>query len=405
MLRKLFIWGCVAVFCFFLTYIIWVLVAMNRTATISVDYVALLNEKAAAIPKEQRAWPLVRGAGVALRKWPMPSEVYIEEEIEEPNWPNDAGWNHMHDWLDQHSETLKTLRKASALQGMGYILDGTIAKEDKELWPEEYESQQALPPHDGFLVSILLPQLGPMRRMAMLLATDAKDAVAKGDAERCQADLRSMLSVGIYVREHPLLINDLVSFSIFNMTFETLETILDREPDLFSNAQLGVLASQLHGLTDNLAIRFDGERWFMLDLLQRIYTDDGNGDGSIVPIDAGKAFLQLEAASVESKSSSLFPVILAPVADICFASRKEMLEEYNRRLAHFEQFQEEALLDVGGEYTFPVQPWIQASSVIDPFFLTELLTPAYNRAIEHAVKTRNSRDDIINRIHNLQNIE
>ena len=99
MLRKVFMWGFVAFGCVVLTYVIWVLIAMNRSVTISVDYVALLNEKAAAVPENQRAWPVYRDAGIALQNIPMPSDVYLEEEIEEPNWPGEAGWNHINDWL------------------------------------------------------------------------------------------------------------------------------------------------------------------------------------------------------------------------------------------------------------------------------------------------------------------
>jgi hypothetical protein len=405
MLRKVFIWGNVVFGCFLLTYGIWVLVAMNRTATISVDYVALLNEKAAAIPEGQRAWPLYREAAISIRKNPIPSEVFIEEDIEEPNWPDEAGWNHVHVWLSKHTSTLEILKNASNLKGMGYLLGGVIAEEDKELWPDEYASQQDIPPHDGFLVSILLPQLSPMRNMAKLLSADAKAAAAEGDANRCVEDVIAMLSIGTHTREHSLLIIDLVSSSVYNHMFSTLHLILDKEPDLFSDEQLEQLETDLSLIRNHIAIRFGGERMFVLDMLQRIYTDDGNGDGKIIPLDGRKVFMQLESVSVDSKSSSLLPYFLAPIADIYFASRKEMLVEYDRRLAYFEQAQDTALAESEGEYVFPVKPWVSSSSPIDPFFLMELLTPAYNSAVQSAVKTRNSLDEILKRIQDLRGIE
>ncbi|MBC8310451.1 MAG: hypothetical protein H8E83_08065 [Planctomycetes bacterium] len=398
MLRKVIKWGCVTFVCIVLAYVVWVAIAMNRSVTISVDYVALLNEKSAAVPENQRAWPLYRDAGIALRKIPMPGEVYIEEEIEEPNWPDEEGWNHVNEWLLQHHKTLGSIRSASVLQGMGYILDGKVAEEDKELFPYQYASQQTLPSHDGFLVSILLPQLSPMRNLAKLVVADAKDAAISGDALRCEEDLRTMLLLGTHVREHPLLINDLVSFSIYNLAFTTLQEVLDKTPELLSQEQLDRLANELQTLDNHLAIQFEGEQMFLLDLLQRMYTDDGNGDGRIAPLDARDAFSQLEAVTVEVKSISLVPALFAPIADLCFASRKEMREEYERRISYFVQAQEEALEKQPGEYVFPTEPWVQPTSIINPYFLMDYLTPAYNKAIEHAVTTKNNRDILLERI-------
>jgi hypothetical protein len=403
MLRKMFKWGGVTFGCIVLIYVVWVLIAMSRTVNISVDYVSILNEKATSIPEKQAAWPLYREAGLALQKFPRPGNVFFEEDIEEPNWPDQVGWNHVNSWLLQHQNTLNLIRQGSTRQGLGFILAGAVAEEDKELWPEEYESQQGLLPHDGFLVSILLPQLGNMRNMAQLLDADAKDAAVSGDAKRCKEDLQAMLSLGRQVREHPLLINDLVSFSIFKHVFKTLQDVLDNEPNLFSTEHLSELSSDLKLLTEHLVIRFEGERLFILDMLQRMYTDDGNGDGNIVPVDGGRAFLQLETVSVESKSSSLLPVILAPIADIYLASRKEMREEYNRRIAYFERVQDLLLDDE--EAQIPPEPWTSATSTINPYFLMELLTPAYIKAIEHAVETKNTRDRLIDSINKLQRSE
>nr|MBC8202047.1 hypothetical protein [Planctomycetota bacterium] len=163
MLRKLCISGCVAVCCFLLIYAIWVFVAMNRTATIAVDYVALLNEKATAVPEEMRAWPLYRDAAIALQKNPEPTNVFYEDDIEAPTWPTQEGWVQYKKWLLEHTNTINSILEASSRKGNGYILNSTIADEDKDLWPENYEMQQGQPPPDGFLASMLLPQLGPMR--------------------------------------------------------------------------------------------------------------------------------------------------------------------------------------------------------------------------------------------------
>ena len=105
--------------------------------------------------------------------------------------------------------------------------------------------------------------------MAQLLSIDAKVAAVAGDAERCLQDIESMLRLGTHVREHPLLISDLVSHSIYRMAFTTIGQIMEHEPTLFSSEQFYTLEQDLSMLENLLFIRLEGERYFMLDLLQR----------------------------------------------------------------------------------------------------------------------------------------
>jgi len=378
----------------------WVLVAINRTPTIAVDYVALLNEKAKAVPENQRAWALYRTAGIALRKTPEPRHFSEDmyDDTDTPMWPDQEGWNYYETWIVSHSQTLETLYAAVAMDGMGFILAGTVAEEDKELWPEKYAAQHGIEQPEGFVVSVLMPQLGPMRGMARLLSIDAKNAAVNGNSERCQSDIESMLTIGMHVREHPLLISDLVSFSVYNMAFSTLREIMDHNRTLFSTAQLDELARALKELDSNLNIRFDGERMFVLDLLQRMYTDDGNGDGRIIPIEGVKMLSQLEVTTGFT-SSSLIPALVAPIADMCFASRKETIVEYDRRLAYYEEQQKAAFAEVSEDYLFVGLSWTPATSPIDPFYLIELLAMStYDNAINHAVKTKESRDALLEKI-------
>ncbi|MDP7006393.1 MAG: hypothetical protein QF718_09310 [Phycisphaerales bacterium] len=394
MLRKVFKWVVVAFICLVSIYAVWVIVAMNRVATISVDYVALLNESAAAIPDDQRAWPLYREAAISLKNFPEPDTVFIDEDIDKPTLPDQEGWNHYRDWIDSHAKTIETIHIGASKHGVGLILDGTISEDDKNLWPDEYESQQNAEQQNGFLASILVPHLGHYREMARLLSIDAKDSAASGYASRCIKDIGSMIAIGIHTREHPILINDLVSFSIFNHTFSTLNEILDQYSYLFSSDQLEELSKELQQLNGNMSIRFEGERMFLLDLLQRMYTDDGNGDGKIVPIEAAKTLSYIEPISPELTSFSLVPAIFAPVADVFLASRKELLEEYDRRISYFKSKSVSSSNNSG----YVGEPLSPSTSTINPFFLMELLTPAYEKAIKHANETRENRDDILKRV-------
>ncbi len=391
MLKKAFTWGSIFFCALFLTYAIWVVLAMNRVATISVDYVAKVNEVASAVEEKDRSWPFYRKAGIALRLNEMPSSVFYDNDLEDPTWPSQVGWEYYATWLDAHDDTLEALHKASSKRGFGYLLKGRVSESDKELWPEEYASQGDTP-HDGFMLSVLLPQLGPMRKMAKLLATDAKQSAYEGDAIRCLQDLTSMLQMGKHLREHPILINDLVSFAVYSLAFSTIGDIAQQQPTLFSNEQFKSLEQALRGLDGFMTIRFSGERFFMLDLLQRMYTDDGNGDGSIVPLDAARMFAMTQSVSEVSSEMSLVPVFLTPLADILCASRKEMLDEYTLRMDSTEAVIGIPLYELRQKPELLVSEEYPPSSTLDPYFLIDLLMPALENAVLQGEYIRARRD-------------
>jgi hypothetical protein len=381
---------------FILVYGGWVLVAMTRVPTISVDYVALLNEKTSALPEHERAWPFYRTAGIALRHSPMPSNIFWEEEIDEPTWPTQEGWNHFDDWIEYHADSLESLYEGSRKTGFGLLLSGQVSDADKDLWPSEYASQQSQEPHDGFVITILLPQYGQVRQMAQLLSIDAKVAAVAGDADRCLQDIESMLRLGTHVREHPLLISDLVSHSIYRMTFNTIAQIMEHEPTLFTSEQFSTLEQDLSMLENHLIIRLEGERYFMLDLLQRTYTDDGNGDGSLVPNSVVQSLGITQTVSLGGANFGLTPPYFAPLADIFHASRKELEVEFQKRMDFADGLADIPLFELKANPNLWVQPWVQRSpNLFEPYFLVDLLAPGFEQAMLQAEYTRANRDATI----------
>tara|TARA_B100000959_G_C14991907_1_gene628319 strand:- start:5440 stop:5982 length:543 start_codon:yes stop_codon:yes gene_type:complete len=173
---------------------------------------------------------------------------------------------------------------------------------------------------------------------------------------------------------------------------------MEHDSSLFSLEQLDKLTRVLQGVEKNLKIRFDGERMFFLDFLQRVYTDDGNGDGSMIPIEWAKMISQLEITS-SFESSSLVSLLVAPIADMYLASRKEMLVEFDRRFAFFEKHQLKSHSETTGDNQFVGLHLVPATSTMDPFYLIDVLTvPSYNSAIEQGVRTRKSRDALLEKI-------
>ncbi|MFT4594018.1 MAG: hypothetical protein ACI9JK_001742 [Phycisphaerales bacterium] len=374
---------------FVLVYGAWVGIAMTRTATISVDYVAKLNETASAVPEEDRAWPIYRDASIALKEHEMPSSVFYDNDVEEPQWPSDEGWEYFEHWLQTHEDTLALIREGANKNGFGFVLQGRVQEEDKELWPDKFASQSE-EKHDEFVFSILLPQLRHMRGMVQLLSIDAKAAAFEGDAERCVSAIDAMLRIGTHVREHPLFISDLVSFSLYNFTFSTIGKILVHDSTVFTSAQFGQLEDLLANLDDYLQLRLVGERYFMYDLLQRMYTDNGNGDGSLVPLEANRIMASLTSDLTEG---SLTPALFIPVMDVFASSRKELKDEFDSRMDIAEQHSGVPLYELKAmPNAFGEQLYTAPRSAIDPYFLINLLMPALDQAILQGEYTRAKRD-------------
>ena len=69
----------------------------------------------------------------------------------------------------------------------------------------------------------------------------------------------------------------------------------------------------------------------MLDLLQRMYTDDGNGDGSIIPLDAARLYANTQSVTDVRSEISLVPAFFAPLADIFHPGGRYRQEERKKQ--------------------------------------------------------------------------
>lgn len=397
MLRKVLTWTGLLIVCFITLYGVLVVLAMNRTATISVDYVAIINEKAAAVPEDQRAWPFYREACIALNKRPEldPDSVFYDLDIDYPEWPDQEGWSYFADWIKHHESTLALIHKGAAFDGMGFIVSATVAEADRELFPDYYVSQQTYEPDDGSMMDVLFPHIVHIREMSLLLKYDAMDAADSGDNTRCLADIQSMLQLAVHVREHPLLINDLVSLAIFSMTFETVRDILEHEPDTFSSQQRLKLREQLLALDAEFEIRFDGDRMFMYDIVQRIYTDDGKGDGSLIISNMIHTVSYLETFTDEEENNYSYFPLLAPITDLIFASRKELISEYDRRLDGMEAHRGVPLYEWQEKVADALEPLDSPQQFMNKYFFINLVIPAIEKPLLYSQYARAHRNGVV----------
>ena len=273
-----------------------------------VDYVKSLNTSAIELPEDQKAWPIYREAwienGFILSKFG--AEIYRTDEqgvaTGELSTPGDKGWPKAVSFLKSHSAMYDAFRAAGAKPVLGLELrkqyadydlrdlramspghfdeDGTLINElfdNAEMTPVEKEANE-------LVIGTLLPHIQSFREMARHLQSDLRLAIEEGDSERASQNIIAMLGIARQAAEAKVLVCSLVGLAVADVAMDSIEIAVSDNPGTFSIQQLTELKSQLEKFEVRSLVQFGGERAMFYDILQRLYTDDGNGDGRMTLI-------------------------------------------------------------------------------------------------------------------------
>ena len=311
------------------------------TPSIRVDYLAKFNASTMQLKEDDRAWPLYRKAMLSLGVAPekgKEDEGYLRR-IEEKKagdrslidaTPADAEWPELKAWLAAHNEDLTLLRTAAEKPATGFLYGEDGAQVDAALgWNASAVVDQPL--LRGSMISVILPNLHYVRELAKILRADLHVARDEGDAARVVADLNAIFDLGRHQNE-PFIVSRLVGIAIYGIGLDELRKIVETRPSLLSDAQLIALAhrtASIGGETASSLIDLAGERMCYYDILQRMYTDDGNGDGRVT-VDGVREISQINVS--EWGRTRTNPATLAAVGSVlsAVASRRDALAEYDR---------------------------------------------------------------------------
>lgn len=358
-----------------------------------------LNAVALTTPDADKAWPLYRDALLA-----MPADAYVEglrvaKKYERLPVPGDPEWAEVEAILALNAESMRLAREAAAKPHLGLLVGYTFATDDAKalMMPEQPPAGDIKSPDDPGLISVLLPHLARLRMLGMTLSYDAQRAAAAGDADIALADLQAILGIVGHMRETPLLIGELVGLSLFARACDTVNDILARSPGLFSDAQLIALAHRLAAFDDaRLRCRFDGERLFFDDVLQRIYTDDGNGDGRLTP--RGLRWLAMAGSIWDAKRPDrVEPDALlgftGPALSAIVRGRKDTAAEYARLMDINERDADTPLWERNSsEVDAVIAKWLDSPLERMRNLPLSMLVPALGKASINAQMTMMRRD-------------
>jgi hypothetical protein len=243
-----------------------------------VDYAAASNGLTAAAPEGDRAWPLYRQAilamgdrsqGAQAKRWKLMHE-YFEDGKRGPE---------LSAWLRQNESALALVCEAASKPTLGihYRADGWAS--DPTLWPES-RGNAWVPPS---LHSATFPYYAELQDLFQLLAADADRARHDGDGVRWLRDVTSLIEMSRQLRADPLT-GGVLSIIPYARAIGAIETTLVERPGLVTDAAWAQLAHSLSAAQSAAdVVSYDGMRLAVYDDLQRMYTDDGAGNGRITP--------------------------------------------------------------------------------------------------------------------------
>jgi len=306
---------------------------------VSVDYLARLNAPVLEVPEDERAWPLYREAWLEIgaeRLKDLPTTVGLE--------PGSSDWQKAVDLIEANESALEKIRLAASKQNLGYLLQVPAMAEDgtaKSGRGDAGGTTDALasPSSETFLAAVSVPYIKKVNSMRRLLGIDALLGADQGDAKRVSDSIEALLGLAGQMMDRPLLIDTLIGLATLDQAIQVSGKVLREHPHLLSGAELHRLAHAFASRQVTPRINLSGERLTFLDIVQRVYTDDGEGDGHWVPgaFDEARRLFVLEG---DDDNHSFFApfgtVALTPATNLIMASREEMVDHYNRQMKRFE---------------------------------------------------------------------
>ncbi len=299
------------------------------------DYIEEMNALALAVPDEQRAWPVYRRATLSVTQWP----ALLSSNDAHPDSPR---WAQLVELVRANEQALQQFREAAGRAAMGFVVgmdpDVELLRCFDEHAPVTVDpSTTHMAEGAPMVMQVALPHARPMRSGARLLAIDARLAAVEGDAERFLADTGAMLGMSEHLGETRFVICDLVSLTIATETTQMIRQIVWDHPGFLSAKQLADVAHRLSALRGGQPFRvsFAGERASFEDVVQRLSTDDGSGNGHLTAERLPPRDLVAGASSVPRTMVS-GGVLIMPFVSVFVVDRRELMRRYEEHLSRIE---------------------------------------------------------------------
>ena len=410
-----FMWSARAVGAFVLLYAVVAISMSFNTPKVSFDPVKRYRESLpVAKSPDQVAWPAYRDALVKMgmgRDDPKRESAGVEA-ASDLSLPGSENWNTATAWLTANRAQIDAFCKATKRPVFGFPVGVAVSDDDAALLWRNSQSNSIsnaaidnsdvdkLDPSEFPLLSMRLPQLASLRQATRIIASDMMMAVEKADGERATRDAEAIIALSIHAQEGRILIGDLVGMSIRSIVVNRILMALEWKPNTFTDSQLKRLQNALRSVPRALERPdFTYERLMFEDIVQRLYTDDGHGDGRFAPQWKQLRLISaLEGVSADKPRATTQFTLLAswlsqPFAFYAIAGRKEALDHYDASMKRLASQPNDSLNDTVTASAIADEKFVESMTAHGArFFLEGILMPALGKVVFELQIDRANRD-------------
>lgn len=389
--------------------------AMLGTPRVTRAYAAELNATLMRAPESERAWPLY--AGIRKDLGLLPEELIrplkdadgapLTGDAAADMWPQtrtQGRWPLAAAWVDARQEPIERLRKAAAMPTLGcplYQYKGEGSPWEQTQTEQGSDLTRATVVDDQTsLLNILLPFCSDSRYLARILVVDARRGIELRDTARFSDDAEAMIGLAMQVGENGTLIGQLVRLAILAQTCDVIREGL--AASFLDEESLARIGHRLGG-TGDAAVRvtFDLEKSFLLDVVQRTYTDNGVGGGHLTYEGLRQIYAMTEMwmpndpdAEEKRKQRELELKLLSPISVLADAGREGTVSQAEKMYAKA-QAEADTPFWLRGDTSTDLDVERlnrQGTQFSRKYQLLGLLMPAFGKAGMSGEQTRQVRD-------------
>jgi hypothetical protein len=300
--------------------VVWLVGRLMEKPVISVDYVARLNElrKPQGYNPDDDGAELYRQACAAVSQTDIP-----EPRVARPHyiWPADMNDNDVKaikGWLAENDSAMKTMEEAMA---------------KKYRWLQ-------LPDSKAGLVGVLVPYLAEAKQFCYAFMWRAKFKVSEGDVEGGLHD--AMLAAGVANSSYEsgrTTVEWLVGIATTTAgSSVAMEVVAHSDMSDHDLARLAAEIERTNQTCGTLATVIEYESFCFYDTVQRVYSDDGHGDGRLIPwalSDSG-VFWGIPSSRRNAVSSLFGSMYMSRMISSQYGpieGRKKTIEQWNELMA------------------------------------------------------------------------
>lgn len=227
------------------------------------------------------------------------------------------------------------------------------------------------------LFEVVFPELSPIRKISTLVLWRSRLKSHQGDIGGALDDLFALYRTGTHFKGPRTLIEQLVGIAIQAMAVHGTFEIIDSQQ--LDEQMLQTIQNKFQILADNgmFHIDFKVEMFWLMDFIQRTYTDNGKGSGHMAPIGLQRYAKDAEFVSLDD---SYFIALGASIISPNRARMTGMIEYIYKKMDAMSQFtpwqRRQMNLDFG-VYGLGIDQWSRFKQV--RYWPIMIMLPACNQ--------------------------